>query len=88
VYPQTCRVPEGYTVLDRHWDDLKRVAGAVPFASALLARNWWALASVIALLVVAGCWMAYYTDAEEFWSPIFAWKRPRVRRRRPRSKPP
>ena len=67
-------------MIDRNWT---RVAGGVPIASALLARNWWALPAVIALLAVAGCWMARYTDAEEFWSPVFAWKR-----RRPRSKKP
>jgi hypothetical protein len=75
-------------VFERNWSALKRVAGVAPFASALLVRNWWALAFVIALLVLAGCWMAYYTDAKEFWSPIFAWKRSRGRRRRPRWKPP
>jgi hypothetical protein len=63
------------------WTAAKRAASLLPVGAIISSRQWWAVVLLALVLVGAGCWMARYTDAEEFWSPIFAWKRSR-------SKPP
>lgn len=76
---------ESTSLFEDRWSALKGVIGLLPVGAVLASRQLWAVVVLLLVLVVAGCWMARYTDAEEFWSPIFAWKRPR---RRPGSKPP